>query len=302
MPIYILLMIVITVKIISDFKSALGQGSFLYKIFIAALLPLILSSCTSRLELAQDIAFSAHSSERKIISKPFVITVFEHIKNKGKPANIYIEGDGFAWVDRFTPSIDPTPSNPVALKLAALDEGENVIYMARPCQYSKMSDAEKPCEVKYWTSKRFAPEVISSMNNTLDEIKQRYKLKEFNLIGFSGGAAVAILIAAKRNDVASIRSIAGNLDHEVTNRIHNVSQLDGSLNPADVARQVANIPQHHFLGKDDEIITAEVYQSYRKTSGDSHCLRFSFVEDASHENGWDKKWKSLLKVPLYCSN
>ena len=40
-----------------------------------------------------------------------------------------------SWVDRFTPSSNPTPTNPLAFKMALVDESENIIYLARPCQY-----------------------------------------------------------------------------------------------------------------------------------------------------------------------
>ena len=52
--------------------------------------------------------------------------------------NIYIEGDGRAWLNKNRPSLDPTPKNSLALKLAEIDPAPNVIYLARPCQYSKL--------------------------------------------------------------------------------------------------------------------------------------------------------------------
>jgi hypothetical protein len=38
-----------------------------------------------------------------------------------REAHLYIEGDGYAWKNRHEPSNDPTPMNPVAMRLAAAD-------------------------------------------------------------------------------------------------------------------------------------------------------------------------------------
>ena len=49
--------------------------------------------------------------------------------------HVYIEGDGYAWATTTDPSDDPTPINPLALRLAAVDDAPNVLYLARPCQF-----------------------------------------------------------------------------------------------------------------------------------------------------------------------
>lgn len=51
-------------------------------------------------------------------------------RKKGGPLRIYIEGDGFAWINPYTPSADPTPSETTALNLAQKDPFANVIYLA----------------------------------------------------------------------------------------------------------------------------------------------------------------------------
>ena len=61
--------------------------------------------------------------------------------NNNEEVVVYIEGDGLSWIDRFTPSSDPTPKNPLAFKLAKLDPNQNVIYLARPCQYVQKNRA-----------------------------------------------------------------------------------------------------------------------------------------------------------------
>jgi pimeloyl-ACP methyl ester carboxylesterase len=238
--------------------------------------------------------------ERHIESRPFFLTVMERVYNKGGDADVYIEGDGVAWVGKHSPSLDPTPRNPVALHLATMDKAQNVIYMARPCQYSKMLD-DQPCDPKYWTSDRFSGEVIAAMNNALNDVKLRYGFKKFNLVGFSGGAAVAVLMAAGRDDIASIRTVSGNLDHNRVNAMHNVSMLSNSLDPLTVAPKLAGIPQDHFIGEYDQIITPAIYDSFRRAAGNSSCMRSFIVKGPDHENGWAERWPQLLTAPLDCS-
>jgi len=109
---------------------------------------------------------------------------------------------------------------------------------------------------------------------------------------------VAVLVAAQRSDVASIRTVAGNLDHVTLHRRKEVSPLTGSLNAADVAAQVSAIPQIHYVGAEDDIIGAYVAESYRRRAGTSNCIAIQIISGASHTGGWDDMWSSLVASPL----
>ena len=252
-------------------------------------------------EAANRIAVPANLHKRQISADPFSITVFERIYAEGQPATIYIEGDGKAWLSKTRPSMDPTPEYPVGLQLASRDLGENVISIARPCQYSGMLAENTPCPQEFWTDRRFSLDVMESMNTVLDKLKNRYDLRGYHLVGFSGGAAVAAMLAAKRDDVLSLRTVAGNLDHVALNNHHNVSAMPGSLNPRDFAADIAHIPQHHFLGAWDETVPAAVYESFRAAMGPSTCIRMSMVDEVNHEEGWVNRWPSLLAMPVDCN-
>ena len=268
-------------------------------IFILFLL--ILTACSS----GEDVENMFRASKlngfaiKPIAVSPFILTARERVATQKSAVNIYIEGDGRAWLSKRTPSLDPTPNNPVTLKLAQLDNSKNVIYLARPCQYSKTVDSS-PCEQKYWTTHRFSTEVIDAMNDALSDIKRRYQITGFNLIGFSGGGNVAVLLAARRSDVLSIRTVAGNLDHELQSNIHNVSQIPSSLNAKNVAMNIKHIPQLHFIGGQDKIVPEQVYKSYKNSSGQSDCVKSYVVNTASHIKGWESVWKSLLNQPINC--
>ncbi len=265
------------------------------------LLPFLLVACSavSRHETALRIASSASLTEKRIDVPPFILTSFERVQLTGHVAHLYIEGDGLAWLGRNVPSLDPTPKNPVALKLAAQDSASNVIYLARPGQYSKLT-TDEPCPQKYWTSHRFASEVIASMDAALDDVKSRNHITGFHLIGFSGGANIAVLLAAQRHDVLSLRTVAGNLDHVLLNQIHGVSQMPASLNAKDKAQAIRDIPQYHFVGGQDEIVTNAIVQSFIHASGPTNCIRWQVVPSVSHDQGWAALWPSLLKRSMDC--
>ena len=258
------------------------------------------TSKTLKKEVADRIASPAWMIERQIPAAPFALTAFERMHKRHAPADIYIEGDGIIQWDPERASLDPTPENPVALHMAAYDKADNVPYLARPCQFSGMLDSEQKCDKSYWTDKRFSAEIINSYQKALDEIKTRYNITEFNLIGFSGGGAIATLLAAQRKDVVSLRTVAGLLDHQAYSSYQKTPALTGSLNPIDYASHLKNIPQVHFIGGQDDTAPPAVLHSYLQALGESQCVKYQFIQESEHETGWVDKWPELLQKAPEC--
>lgn len=203
---------------------------------------------------------------------------------------IYVEGDGLAWLSSDMPSSDPTPVTPVGLQLALAQPGGNAAYLARPCQYV----ASARCAQRYWTNQRFAPEVVAATNQAVDELKQRFGASRLILVGYSGGAAVAALVAAQRNDVARLVTIAGNLDHRAWTTQLRLTPLTGSLNPADYKTALAGIPQWHFAGKRDKLVPLALVQAF---AAGMPAARVRTLEGYDHKccwaENWDKLWKEI---------
>lgn len=248
-------------------------------------------------ELASDIASARLPVHSVQMAGDFTMMSYARIGQRGAAAQVYIEGDGPAFETPAQPSANPTPDDPIALRMAVQDDAPNVIWLARPCQYEAFSDT---CPQQYWTSRRFAPEVIAAYNRVLDTLKEKYSLQGYVLNGFSGGGAVAVLAAAGRGDVLGLRTAAGNLDTETVNALHGVSPMPKSLNPRDWAEKVKSIPQQHFTGGQDIIVPGEVFANFNEASGDSPCIRHSVVAAASHRQGWAEAWPGLLQQPLTC--
>jgi len=235
-----------------------------------------------------------------IPTTPFLLNSYLKIKKPGAPLHVYIEGDGLAWFSKTKLSDDPTPRHTLVLNLASEDDADNVAYLARPCQYTSGEDSY--CQPVYWSSKRFSEEVIGSMSQAVDKLKELSQAVQIHLIGYSGGGAVAVLVAARRKDVASLRTIAGNLDHEAVNRYHKVSLLMGSLNAVDFARNVSTIPQEHFFGARDKVIPFFIAREFADKAENASCVHITEALTASHDTGWEELWTGYIHKQLDCVN
>lgn len=232
---------------------------------------------------------------------PFTLLTYRRIRVPTAPLTIYIEGDGSAWITRSQASLNPTPKNAVTLQLLAADNRSvNVAYVARPCQYFP-SGTQPACEQKIWTSHRFGDEVIGSINTVVSDMVRESGVSRIHLVGFSGGATVALLLAARRNDVLSVRTVAGNLDHQVFTTHHRVTPLVNSLNPVDVTEKLRDIPQRHFVGEFDAVIPGLVSRCYQRKLGHSDCSKVHHVLGISHVQGWAEQWPALLDMDVSCT-
>ena len=201
---------------------------------------------------------------------------------------VYIEGDGRAWSDPYTPSDDPTPERPVGLRLALADDSPNTLYIARPCQYRDLAHSA-PCSVRYWTNQRLAPEVIASLSAAIDQAKSASASTSVELIGYSGGGAAAVLVAARRSDVVRLVTVAADLDLELWTRLLKVLPLVGSEDPIRVARSTAHIAQFHLAGSDDEIVPAAVVRSFVSASG-LGADAMAEIPGYDHDCCWHRDW------------
>lgn len=249
---------------------------------------------------ASELAETAGMQSQLIETKDFVITAFIRMSNPARPVHVYIEGDGLAWLTSTLPSTDPTPHQAEGLALAAADRSENVAYVSRPCQFTPVDLNARCDDPRWWTSHRYAPEAIDSMNSAVSKIASLAPGQKLDLVGYSGGGAVAVLVAARRGDVESIRTVAGNLDVEYVNHLHHVSPMPYSLNPVNSAKAVSSIPQIHFSGVQDTVVPPSVAARFA-TATDSRCVRAITVDGLSHDSDWAAQWGKLLGIMPRCT-
>ena len=208
---------------------------------------------------------------------------------------IYIEGDGYAWRSLTRPSDDPTPRDPVSLRLAAADLGPDpVLYLARPCQYVRGEDRQN-CEKRYWTTARLGDEVLQSLDEAVSQAKSRYKAERIVLVGFSGGGGAAVLLAARRHDVVFLGTVAGNLDTEAWAQLHNLSPLADSVNPISVATVLQGLPQRHLSSRGDAVVPPQISARFcRSVQQPDACVS---LDGISHNGSWENYWDyELAKI------
>lgn len=245
-----------------------------------------------RLSTANNIAIQNHLQAQVFKTKKFQLFSYKKTTTCKDTMSIYIEGDGFAWKTSSTISNNPTPLNPMALKLMAQDNSTCKVYLARPCQYVESST----CNNKYWTSHRFAKEVLQSYIETLDTLKKEHNVKKFELFGYSGGGTIATLVSAKRNDIKQLVTVAGNLDIDYWTKKHYITPLEGSLNPVNYVGELKNIRQLHLIGGKDNIIDKSIFDSYSSYFTDKSNINFKIYKDFTHSCCWDEEWKSILEI------
>lgn len=279
-----------------------GISSKRTKLIVCVLTAMVLNGCatvgiesTNRGDMVQ-VAVREGFKKQYLSAPPFVLTAWLKENGSSDTVVVYIEGDGYAWTSRTEPSDDPTPKHPVAFELAVQDPSPCVVYLARPGQYG--SKASLLPGKEYWTRKRYSEEVIQAMSAAIDSLKISLGASKVSLVGYSGGAAVAVLVAVRRHDVISIRTVAGNLAPGVFSDLHHVSQLKDSLDPEAVASSVRLIPQIHFIGDRDAVVPKAVVEAFLDREGDVDHKRLVEIENADHLQGWKQRWRELLDFPL----
>lgn len=264
----------------------------LIRIIFAAIAALAVSGCASPVSLAE-VAHASKLTPVLVGGGTFPIQSLQPKAGRFARLRVYIEGDGRAWVTASRPSTDPTPLSAMLINLATTDPAP-AAYLARPCQFVSNIN----CRPLVWTDQRFSRAVIDSMNSALDALKQRFAVEQFELVGYSGGAAVALILAGERDDVIQLQTLAGNLDPLAWVQSKELSPLSGSLDPLAYRAKLRSIPQRHFVGSADEVIAPSLVRGYASKVR-AQCLEIIEVR-ASHHDGYASAWAAFSHQPVSC--
>jgi len=250
-------------------------------------------ACHSGRKQAQLLAEAAHFSFMRFETPDYVL-YGQLREGTGSVLHAYLEGDGAAFLTRTRPSSDPTPHDPVALRIAVRHPGAGpVLYLGRPCQYVEDADA-RGCTEAVWTSGRMSEAAVRSISAALDQAKQRTGTTQLALYGFSGGGGIAALLAQRRSDVTFLGSIAGNLDHRFWTTSLHLTPLYASLNPMDGVGLTAHIPQLHLSGGKDRVISPDVAERWCAALPPGSRCRHHHIADMAHGGAWERIWPDIL--------
>jgi len=277
--------------------ASAGRPAFL----CAALVSLLLFGCQDAERIligaqaqADRTAAAAALVPQRISAGPFDLQTYR--RTPVKPAArlvVYLESDGHAWDSNGRMTDDPTPLRPLTLEMAAADPAAALAYVARPCQYPR-GLMPAACHPAFWTNERFAPVVVDSASTAIDTLMRAVQARELVLVGYSGGGVLAALLAARRNDVVGLVTVASPLDHARWTSMHSISPLRGSLSPVDFAARLSAIPQIHLVGARDEIVPRPPVDSYAARLPDGRRSRIVVVPGQTHDCCWVDAWRDLL--------
>jgi dienelactone hydrolase len=274
-----------------------------YHLTILLLFLVCLSGCSSsyiypenRLENIKSLTGKSGWTGQLFHSKAFILQTFYSKKNNTHNSNkvltVFLEGDGYSWVSSSQASTDPSPMKDTVIQMAISSSYSPSVYIARPCQFTKKYQLEK-CNKKYWTHSRFSSEAVSAINESISHFKKEYQAKEIRLIGYSGGGTIGALIAAQRDDVKQLITVASNLDHSYWTKLHHLDPLSGSLNPTDYIDDLEKIKQIHLVGADDKNVTAETINSLISNYKIKENTQVIILEGYNHTCCWKENWKQI---------
>ncbi len=214
-----------------------------------------------------------------------------HDDLKTRMLTIYIEGDGASWFFRSIPPSNPTPYRSLVVAMAASDQSEYVLYLARPCQFIDLKTVRE-CDESLWTDGRFSTQVITLFNQAIDEILRSTPALKINLIGHSGGGTLATLIAAQRSDVNCLVTLASPLDLSAWTQALAIASLLKSKNPADPNANLKQIRQTHFFGERDAVVSMESIGRYQNFPPHTD---FIMISGFDHQKFWVEHWPTLQR-------
>jgi hypothetical protein len=200
--------------------------------------------------------------------------------------HVYLEGDGTPWETRWRIADDPTPRDPVMLRLMALDPGP-ALYLGRPCYYGHARDPG--CSPELWTGRRYGPEVVGGMEAGLRGFLGRHGYRRLALLGHSGGGALALLLAPRFPETRIVATLAGNLDTDAWVAYHGYAPLSGSFNPAAV--NSGDIEEYHYLGAEDRVIPAKVFGPIARRRSPARTV---ILPKFDHTCCWGDIWETIL--------
>lgn len=253
-------------------------------LFLAGLVFVFLASCVLRPEW-QRLAIDGG------LEKAWIDTgKFEHLRLsnnvRGSPLRIYVDGDGTPWIRDNRVSIDPTPTNPVLLRL--MHEADHpAVYLGRPCYFGTATDGR--CEERWWTFDRYGEAVIESMCDAANEIAREFNAESVQLIGFSGGGAIVIRMSECTDLLVALTTIAGNLDPAAWSRHHGYSPLNDNT-VTNAAPPNAVIHSHWQCSNDENIPPAITDDFFRSRP----VAKRYIVEDCTHSSGWQEYWSRII--------
>jgi len=262
------------------------QLATLFKVLCWGILLFSVGACATPSQQFDRAARQRGFHSRVVDGARFSHLVYERDgASKSDLLHVYLEGDASPRsAIRYRPP-DPTPEGGVVLRLMALDP-EPSLLLGRPCHH-----AVAPCDPFYWTVGRYNEDVVESLVAALESERAARSSPGVVLVGYSGGGALAMLMAERVAATRAVITIAGNLDPTRWTRHHGYTPLSGSLSPAESAPLDPRILQIHLVAESDERIPPGITQEAVARQRGARLHRY---EDFDHACCWESIWPAVL--------
>ncbi len=249
-----------------------------------------LSACAvSPAQRVDDAALELGFVRKLVSGGEFLHVVYSNApRQPAAKLHVYLEGDGSPWVRERWVSNDPTPRNPLMLHLMALDAGPS-LYLGRPCYHGLATHPS--CNPELWTHGRYSSRVVDSMESALRRLLAAGNDQALSFLGYSGGGALAMLLAERFPQTQAVVTVAGNLDPDAWAKHHGYSPLRTSLNPAKRPTLGATIFQLHLVGERDDTVPPALVRSALARQDKSEVR---VIADFDHVCCWPQVWPSVL--------
>jgi pimeloyl-ACP methyl ester carboxylesterase len=250
----------------------------------------LMQGCATPTQRVERLAQDAGYARLLVPGTEFAHVAYFKRGDPGRPLHVYIEHDGTPWATPTWPATDPTPTNPLMLKLMAEDAAP-VLYLGRPCYFGTAAAA--PCAPIWWTHWRYSARVVASMDAALAAfLREHRQFEAIELYGFSGGGVVATLMAARLPQARRLVTVAAPLDLARWAQLHDYTPLAGSLDPLAEPPLRAGIAQLHVAGADDRVVPAFLVKPFAERQA---AAEFRELAGFDHYCCWERAWPALTR-------
>lgn len=239
--------------------------------------------------------YTAHATRAALVHEDIPGAGFRHtVYHAGddltaaRTLHVYLDGDGLPWQTLTSVARDPTARDPLVLDLMRQDPMP-AILLGRPC-YARVTP-DPACTPWHWTHGRYSEAVVASLAAAAGVLLARAPRAEITLIGYSGGGALAVLLAPRLPRVVHVMTLAANLDVAAWASRHRYSPLAGSLDPATQPPLPAHLRQTYLFGAQDTQVPREFATHYLARVPSATVEELPAVD---HRCCWRALWPTLL--------
>jgi pimeloyl-ACP methyl ester carboxylesterase len=255
---------------------------------------LVCTSLLGALAACQSVDMQKIASRENLYHERIASPLPMYVLERPQPADtgtlrVYLDGDGVPYRDG-RPSGNPSArSTPLGLELFLRDPQAHA-YLGRPCLFVQ-GPLPPDCDSHLWTTHRYSEEVVAALQQSLSHLTSKHDATGIELVGYSGGGTLALLLAGRRTDIIQVTTIAAPLDHAAWTRFHGHVPLSGSLNPLSEPR-AGRVRERHLLGERDGVVPIGLAAPYKARYPQAD---FHVVEGFDHRCCWAAHWPELLE-------